>query len=93
MQSRIFRGLLVPLLAVSTLATSVATYETLREVVTYNSQTWQLAISFQAKFPSSTANTCAPDDIQLWCDTLSCSHILPSVCYSRAQAYPHLALR
>ena len=32
MQSRIFRGLLQPLLAVTTLATAVATYETLREV-------------------------------------------------------------
>lgn len=37
MQSRIFRGLLQPLAAVATLATLVATYETLREVEIHDS--------------------------------------------------------
>lgn len=46
MQSRIFRGLLVPLLAVTALATSVATYETLREVEIHDSQSRQLAVLF-----------------------------------------------
>ena len=43
MQSRIFRGLLQPLAAVATLATLVATYETLREVEIHDSQSWHWA--------------------------------------------------
>ena len=43
MQSRIFRGLLQPLAAVATLATLVATYETLREVKIHDTQSWHWA--------------------------------------------------
>lgn len=84
MQSRIFRGLLGPLLSVTALATCVATYETLREVEIYVSLTWQLpagscmhaCMLSQAK--CSMIKSCASCCIQLWVRTLS--RILSFIC-------------
>ena len=71
MQSRIFRGLLGPLLSVTALATCVATYETLREVQIYDSQTWQLTAACMHAISG-----------QIPCSTVTLVHQVVSACGS-----------